>query len=1247
MNRDTLLIVDDMEVNRAILRSLFENEYNLLEAENGEQAYVLIQQYNLSLAAILLDMVMPVMDGYEVMSKMSEDGYMNNIPVIVITSEGSLENEVRAFDLGAADIIIKPFEPHIIKRRVHNAVELNLHKTNLEEMVEEQANKLRESRDVIMDTLSSIIEHRSAETGQHVLRIRMFTKVLLEDVMTFCLEYKLNEHSINVIAEAASLHDIGKIAIPDTILNKPGRLTSEEFEIMKQHTLKGCEILSGLDRMGDEEYLLYAYNICRYHHERWDGRGYPDHLKGDAIPICAQVVGIADAYDALTTDRVYKKAIPPEEAITMILNGECGMFSPKLLECLKNVREKFYQLTYEYADGHSPKLDNIQTNMSHSLDVLKEPISKLDQMKYFVLLRYTNATVMEVDMDSGVYHLVYQQNNDFQNLKSGSTITSSLHSFINNDVYPDDIPLVQEIFDQDIDKFFNQGLLRKSWQYRILHHNTGEYIWYELTILRVNTENFNIHRALLIWKDIDQDHHHKVSQSEKHQLTAQNLQVGVFQYLNDEMFTILYINEGFIHLFGYSQKEIETKFHNHYLEMIHPDDQKQIRQKFIKKILESNTQELEYRVLTKEKRLIWILDKSHLAIDENGQECLESTLIDITQIKQTQEDLRMTMERYQIIINQTNDIIFEANLENDEIKYSSNWEKKFGYTPVSHDSLKTIERASHLYPKDVQPFIDLAKSIVNGLPYGEIDVRIANIEGRYIWCRFRMTAQFNNQGQPIRVVGLIMDIDDEKRRTQELTQRAQQDSLTKLFNKDTAVTKIQNIIKTMQEFEYYALMMLDLDDFKFINDSYGHMFGDVIISQAAQLLKNIFQDTDIVSRFGGDEFLIFIPYNGDDMFLQEKADRIIKNLLQVHLQDNHQLVLTCSIGISRFPADGKSFQDLFKACDLALYYAKRKGKNQYAYYDEKIMNKFYDVNMSQGMIARTEIESDQNAYNADSTILKTFQLLYGSKDLYASISQIIELIGKQYNVSHVYIFENADDKQNTHIYEWRNHNVLSEKSLLESEAESLLKKEYQNSFDENGIFYCQDIAVLPKEQRELFASQRIKSFLQCEIRDQGKFAGFVGFDDCFNYRLWTQNQIDALSFIAEYLFNFLLKKHAQDQALNAIEDLRMILDMQQSWIYVIDPDTYILKYINAKTLHTVPDAKVGKYCYQAFFKSDTPCQNCPAKNIRLKISQSTEVYNPYLKIWAIVDGSLIRWDNQDACLLACHDVTQYHLDKKK
>lgn len=210
MNRDTILIVDDMEINRAILRNLFEQEYNLLEAENGEQALMMIRQYKDSLAAILLDLVMPVKDGYQVMSEMTQNGLMTKIPVIVITSVDSMENEVRAFDLGAADIIIKPFESHVVRRRVQNAVELNRHKMNLEEMVEEQAAKLRESRDVIMDTLSSIIEHCSVETGQHVLRIRMFTKVLLEDVMRCCPEYELNEHSIRVVSEAAALHVLGK-----------------------------------------------------------------------------------------------------------------------------------------------------------------------------------------------------------------------------------------------------------------------------------------------------------------------------------------------------------------------------------------------------------------------------------------------------------------------------------------------------------------------------------------------------------------------------------------------------------------------------------------------------------------------------------------------------------------------------------------------------------------------------------------------------------------------------------------------------------------------------------------------------------------------------------------------------------------------------------------------------------------------------------------------------------------------------
>ena len=407
MNRNTLLVVDDVEVNRAILRALFENNYNILEAENGEQALLLLNQYKDSIAALLLDIIMPVKNGYEVMSDMNRTRLLKNIPVIIITSEDTIESEVRAFDLGASDIVMKPFEPHVVKRRVQNAIELNLHREHLEELVELQSVKLRESRDVLMDALSSVVEHRSVESGQHILRIRMFTKILLENIMHSYPEYDLSERTINIIASASALHDIGKISIPDAILNKPGPLTAEEFSIMKTHSEKGCEILSGLDRMDDKEYLRYAYRICRYHHERWDGKGYPDGLKGDSIPICAQAVGIADAYDALTTDRVYKKAFSPAKAYTMILNGECGVFSPKLLECFKSSREEFVRLTHSYADGHSPKADLRKAPaLPQFRQTEEQDTQQYGQMKYAAMLRRADSTVMEVDLSTGIYHLV-------------------------------------------------------------------------------------------------------------------------------------------------------------------------------------------------------------------------------------------------------------------------------------------------------------------------------------------------------------------------------------------------------------------------------------------------------------------------------------------------------------------------------------------------------------------------------------------------------------------------------------------------------------------------------------------------------------------------------------------------------------------------------------------------------------------------------------------------------------------------
>lgn len=351
--RDTILVVDDVEMNRSILCALFEKNYNLLEAENGDQALQLLDKHADRITIVLLDLNMPVKNGYEVLEEMKANNLLSTIPVIVITVESSSENELKAFDLGAADIIMKPFELHVVERRVQNVVELNLHKLYQDELIEEQAAKLRESQTIMVDALSSVIESRSLETGQHVQRIRLFTKILLEDVSQCYPDQLLDDRKIEIISSAAAMHDIGKIAIPDSILNKPGKLTEEEFDTMKTHTTKGCEMLSVLKQIGDKEYLEYAYNICRYHHERWDGKGYPDHLVGNAIPLCAQIVGIADCYDALTMDRVYRKALPTDVAATMILTGECGTFSPTLLQNFQHVTDAFAQLSREYKD-HFP-----------------------------------------------------------------------------------------------------------------------------------------------------------------------------------------------------------------------------------------------------------------------------------------------------------------------------------------------------------------------------------------------------------------------------------------------------------------------------------------------------------------------------------------------------------------------------------------------------------------------------------------------------------------------------------------------------------------------------------------------------------------------------------------------------------------------------------------------------------------------------------------------------------------------------
>lgn len=354
-----LLVVDDMQLNRMILRDMFEEQFDVLEAENGLAALELISCNKDDLAAILLDLMMPVMDGFEVLKQLSDSELIKSIPVVIITGESGDEEVLAGYQFGVADLVNKPFNPDITYRRVNNVVDLFANKKNLElklreqkEMLEKQASRLRQANQFVIDALSTTVEFRDQESGDHINRIRMLTRIMLESARQY---YPLPDEEIEIISYASATHDIGKIAIPDNILLKPGRLTDEEFEIMKAHTTKGCAILEKLDYMQDQKYYQYCYDICRHHHERWDGRGYPDGLKGDEIAIWAQATSIADVYDALTSVRVYKAAYTHEKAVKMILNGECGVFNPILMECLVNVQDRLYRETHSepYEAGKS------------------------------------------------------------------------------------------------------------------------------------------------------------------------------------------------------------------------------------------------------------------------------------------------------------------------------------------------------------------------------------------------------------------------------------------------------------------------------------------------------------------------------------------------------------------------------------------------------------------------------------------------------------------------------------------------------------------------------------------------------------------------------------------------------------------------------------------------------------------------------------------------------------------------------
>lgn len=372
--QETILIVDDSALNRMVLIEILGKEnYTFLEAENGQQAVELLDCHP-EVDLLLLDITMTEIDGFGVLEIMNQYHWIEETPVIMISAEDSYTFVERAYDLGASDYITRPFDARVVCRRVSNTLMLYAKQKRLVQMVAEQVYEKEKVSNTMISILSHIVEFRNNESGLHVVHIRTITELLLRRLRKKTDRYPLTEADISLISTASALHDIGKINIPEQILNKPGRLTKEEFEIVKTHSAVGEHMLRQIPFNQNEPLVKVAREICRWHHERWDGRGYPDGLKGDEIPISAQVVSLADVYDALTSERCYKAAFDHDTALSMIVNGECGAFNPLLLECLMDGADQIKQAMQETEEEKQKDAEQSQRQEANRLsrEVLQE-----------------------------------------------------------------------------------------------------------------------------------------------------------------------------------------------------------------------------------------------------------------------------------------------------------------------------------------------------------------------------------------------------------------------------------------------------------------------------------------------------------------------------------------------------------------------------------------------------------------------------------------------------------------------------------------------------------------------------------------------------------------------------------------------------------------------------------------------------------------------------------------------------------
>ena len=606
---------------------------------------------------------------------------------------------------------------------------------------------------------------------------------------------------------------------------------------------------------------------------------------------------------------------------------------------------------------------------------------------------------------------------------------------------------------------------------------------------------------------------------------TKNIPGGAHQCANDSSMTLLSMSDGFLSMFGYTKEDIESQFDGKFINMVYPSDRADMLKSTYAQLGDGRDLELEYRVLRKTGEPVWVLDKGRLIEDGNGGECFYCLLIDITLRKYQQEELRLSLERHKVIMDQATDIIFEWNILRDTLEFSANWKKRFGYDAIDSQISGEIPLSQNIHKDDMSDFVKIMKDTAEGAPYSEAEFRIRNKAGKYYWSRIRATTQYNADGLPIKAVGVIVDIDEEKKQKQELMQRAQYDVLTGIYNKATINALVEQRMQRKYACsdpmsDYHALLIIDVDFFKSVNDSYGHLCGDSVLSDVAAALKENVRNSDLVGRIGGDEFLVYLPEVPSESLVKTKTNQIMRALSHIRPEPCAKPI-TCSIGVSVMPCNENNYETLYQAADMALYRQKNNGRNGFTFW----VSQAEETTLNQAATAvGNSIVSDEGNIADEWLAQYVFRTLYEAKDTEGAIERLLEIIGRSFDVSRAYIFENSvDGTQCSNTFEWCGEGVAPQKEILQNIAYIDQLGDYLKNFNADGIFYCYEIEHLHPGTYELLRAQGVQSMLQCAMLDEGEIVGYVGFDECRKNRTWSDRQIASFKLTANVLSTFLVK----------------------------------------------------------------------------------------------------------------------------